>query len=264
MHAQAVSALLVPTNSRSLAMGGTQLPCSASSLDAGAYYGLWAPQAADNSVIGLDAFFRIGKFSFKVEGTDYMDQPYDIASSRNSAKSSFKPYDLIISLGAAYNITGGLSAGLLVRSITSAIADNAVGSVYCGDVSVGYGGSSWSATLSARNLGGKINYGGGDYALPALAALDAGWSPLNGLTVAGNAAWLFSGALMAGAGAEYVIADIVAVRAGFHYGDAAKALPTFASLGLGASFYGIKLDAAYLLPFGTPAGSFSVRLGYAF
>jgi len=264
LHAQALPALLVPTDSRSLAMGGTSIPYGAASLDAGAYFGIWSPQSANNTVIGLDGFFRIGRFSFTVEGVDFLDLPYDAYSEPQGSRGSFKPYDLILSAGGAYDITRNLSAGVKLRSITSALADNAVGSVFCGDVSVSYGGRNWSASLSGRNIGGKINYGGGDYALPALVSLDGNWSPLGTLVVAGNAAWLFSGALMAGVGAEYTFADIVSVRAGFHYGDEAKALPTFGSAGIGVKFYGVKLDAAYVLPIGNTGNSFIIRAGYAF
>lgn len=75
---------------------------------------------------------------------------------------------------------------------------------------------------------------------------------------------LFSGALMAGLGAEYDIADFVSARAGFHYGDSSKALPSFASVGLGGHIAGVNLDAAYI--FGSPAtgNSFMVGLGYSF
>ncbi|MBO4454951.1 MAG: hypothetical protein J5695_00130 [Bacteroidales bacterium] len=264
LHAQAVPALLVPTDGRSLAMGGTSLPYTAASLDAGAFYGIWAPQSAQNTMLGLDAFFRIGKFSFTAEGVDFLDLPYNAYSEPQGSKGSFKPYDLILSVGGAYDITDNLTAGLKVRSITSALAESAVGSVYCGDIYVSYGGQNWAAALSGRNIGGKINYGGGDYALPALVSVDGNWSPIGQLIIAGQAAWLFSGALMAGVGAEYTFADIVSVRAGFHYGDAAKALPTFASTGFGVHFYGVKLDAAYVLPFGNTGNSFVIRAGYAF
>ena len=264
LHAQAVPALLVPTDSRSLAMGGVALPYRAATLDAGAFYGLWAPGTASNTVLGLDAFFRIGKFSFTAEGVDFLDVPYNAYSEPQGSRGSFKPYDLILSVGGAYDITDFLSAGLKFRSITSALAENAAGSIFCFDIMAMYSGKNWGVSLSGRNIGGRINYGGGDYALPALISVDGNWSPLAQLTIAGQASWLFSGALMAGAGAEYTFADIVSVRAGFHYGDAAKALPTFASIGLGAQLYGVKLDATYLFPFGNVGNSFVIRAGYSF
>ena len=76
--------------------------------------------------------------------------------------------------------------------------------------------------------------------------------------------YLFSGALMAGLGLEYCIVDIVSVRAGYHYGDAAKALPSFASVGLGVKFAGVHLDAAFLLASKTLGNTLMIGLGYSF
>lgn len=262
-RSQALSALLIPTDSRSLAMGGTMVPRNDGTLDAGAYWGIWAPRFADNTVAGIDASVRFGDLDFFLEGTDFIDKPYDI-SELGGSKGTFRPYDLILSLGASYNVIPGLSAGAKLRSVISSLADNAAGSVYCCDVFAVYGTQDWFASLSVRNLGGTINYGGADWSLPGLIALDGSWSPLSGLRVAANTSVLFSGSFMAGAGAEYCLADIVTFRGGFHYGDPRKALPTFGSLGIGAKYAGISLDAAYLIPAGTPGGSLMIRLGYSF
>ena len=73
-----------------------------------------------------------------------------------------------------------------------------------------------------------------------------------------------SGAVMLNAGAEYCFADILFARAGFHYGDAAKAVPTFISAGLGAKYAGVQLDAAYIFASPTIGNSLMLTLGYAF
>lgn len=86
----------------------------------------------------------------------------------------------------------------------------------------------------------------------------------SGFTAAAEVDYLFSGALMAGLGLEYDIQNIVSLRAGYHYGDARKALPSFASLGLGARFAGVKLNLAYMLANRNIGGSFLLGLGYAF
>ena len=69
---------------------------------------------------------------------------------------------------------------------------------------------------------------------------------------------------MASAGAEYSILDIVDIRAGYHYGQNGTVLPTFASVGLGFEFFGVNLDAAYLISAGAMKNTFSVGLGYSF
>ena len=233
--------------------------------DAQAFWGIWAPASANNTILGGDAYIRIGnKLILSFGGQDFLDKPYDISGEQGAVKGSFKPYDLIISLGGSYKITNAIDAGLTIRTITSVLGESAKGSTFCGDVRVGYSGNSWNANLSVRNLGTPINYGNGAYNLPSLIAAHGGWTPVKGLNVAAEADFLFSGTFMAGAGAEYCYADIVTARAGFHYGDPSKALPTFASLGLGGKFFGVHLDAAYVFASPTIGNSFMISLGYAF
>ena len=264
-NGQGAASLLIPTDSRSLSMGGVFIQPEAATMDAGASYGIWAPGTAANNVVAADVFFRIGdKLALTFEGKDFIDKPYVISGDQGSSRGTFTPNELILSLGAYYYITDALSAGIKLKSVNSDIAETAKGSAFCGDVEVTYGGSNWSATLAGRNIGTKINYSGAAYSLPAYVAAGGQWSPIANLKVAAEADYLFSGAVMAGAGAEYCIADIAFVRAGYHYGDAAKALPSFASLGLGAKYAGISLDAGMILLSETIGNSFLIRLGYAF
>ena len=51
----------------------------------------------------------------------------------------------------------------------------------------------------------------------------------------------------AGAGCEYSFNEMVFARVGYHYGDAVNVVPSYASFGLGLKFFGVTLDAAYLV-----------------
>ena len=126
-----------------------------------------------------------------------------------------------------------------------------------------YAKDAFSAALGVCNVGSALSYGGESYALPMFAKAGAAYSA-SGFTASAEVDYLFSGALMAGVGAEYCIVDIVSLRAGFHYGDAAKAIPTYASVGLGVKFAGVHLDAAYLLASKALGNTLTVSLGYAF
>lgn len=264
-YAQSLPALLVPTDTRALSMGGVHLAKDAPQLSADAYFGMWAPKTADNTLIGADVWFKIGdKLALYAEGKDFMDKPYSTSGEEGSVKGTFKPYDLIIGLGAEYRITDALSAGLTLRSVTSALAEKNTGSSFCGDIFVRYGGEKWGVELAGRNIGTNINYGEGSYAIPSLVGVDGFYKPLEGLTVAGEADYLFSGAIMAGIGAEYGFKDIAFARAGFHYGDPAKALPAFLSLGIGGKYAGFRLDGTFLLLSETLGNTFLVSLGYEF
>ena len=237
----------------------------AAGLSATVSYGNWAPLTANNTVVSGDVFVRAGdKFALTLDAKTFLDKPYDIYSEQGAFKGSFKPYDLIIGLGAEYRITDALSAGLTLRSVTSALAEKNTGSSFCGDIFVRYGGPKWGVELAGRNIGTNINYGEGSYAIPSLVGVDGFYKPLEGLTVAGEADLLFNGALMAGVGAEYGFKDIAFARAGFHYGDPAKALPAFLSLGIGGKYAGFRLDGTFLLLSETLGNTFLVSLGYEF
>lgn len=263
--AQAVPTLLVPADTRSLSMGGVALPNDASKLDVQAFYGMWAPKSANTSVFGGDVFFRVSnRVALSVEGRNFSDKPYDIVSAQGQITGSFKPSDFFVGAGVSVGFSDSFGATLKARYVASAIAPDAKGGAFCADLFVGYKGEIAFASAGVRNLGSQISYGGASYALPAMAAVSGGVRPVAGLTIGAEVDYLFKGGLMAGLGVEYTIVDIVSLRGGFHYGDAAKAVPMYASLGLGVKFAGVHLDAAFLLASKTLGNTLMVGLGYAF
>ena len=56
--AQSGSALLIPSDTRAMSMGGVALRPDAAKLDVRAFYGSWAPKTAGNTMFGGDVFFR--------------------------------------------------------------------------------------------------------------------------------------------------------------------------------------------------------------
>ena len=100
--AQAVPVLMVPSDSRSMAMGGIDMQRDADNMDIQAFYGMWAPKSADNKMFGGNAFFRIGKdLGVSLEGRVFKDKPYDIISEKGMATGeSFSPSDKIFGAGA--------------------------------------------------------------------------------------------------------------------------------------------------------------------
>lgn len=69
---------------------------------------------------------------------------------------------------------------------------------------------------------------------------------------------------MAGAAAQYDWNDCLFVRCGYHYGDETKAIPSYASAGIGVKLSGVSLDAVWLFASGTLRNSFALSLGYSF
>lgn len=85
-----------------------------------------------------------------------------------------------------------------------------------------------------------------------------------GLNLQAEADYVLDGGLMAGAGAEYVLADIASIRAGYHFGNSMNVVQSYASLGAGVKFVGIALDFTYILASDTLGGSFMAGLRYSF
>ena len=62
----------------------------------------------------------------------------------------------------------------------------------------------------------------------------------------------------------YTYAGSPAEEAGLKRGDSAKAVPTYASLGMGVKFAGVHIDAAFLTASQTLGNTLMVGLGYSF
>lgn len=265
VYAQSIPALLIPTDARSLAMGGVSSTVGVRHLDVRATYSSWAPSTAANTIAGLELSVPAADlFSFSFGGHIFRDKPYTIYDVQGSAGGEFTPQDLIVSLGGTFRVNTSLSFGVKGHFVSSSLTKESKGVAFCADLFATYGTESFDATLSLCNLGTKIDYGKGSYSLPALVKAFGGYRIIKGLTASLELDYLFNGAFMAGAGAEYWIADIVALRAGYHYGDREKALPSFASLGIGAKFAGVSINATYLTASPTLGNTLMIGLGYNF
>ena len=278
--AQSLPALLVGADPAAYATGGAALArgadafavdnnaaamsLAAGRMDVAASFGLWAPKTADNMLAGFGAFYRVNdKVAVGLAGRMLRDKPYEVTSAAGNVTGTFTPGDLVAGLGVSFAVMDGLSLGVTGRFVSSAIAEQMKGSAFGADITAMYAQEAFRAALGVCNLGSPISYGGASYAQPML--VKAGGAFLyEGLQASAEVDYLFSGALMAGLGLEYCIQDIVFLRGGFHYGDAAKAVPTYASLGLGARFAGVHLDLGFLMASRTVGNSLTVGLGYSF
>ena len=250
-----------------MAMGASTVSLeSAAKIDVEAFIGKWAPRTADNLMAGLDAGVRVAdKFILTVEGSYFKDKPYDITSAEGRVSGSFAPHEMILALGGDILATDFLSVEVKAKAFMSTLATDVEGMAFGADLVARYHVNGFNVAAGARNLGSPIRYGNSKdaFPMPMLATVGGSYSG-SGLTAAAEVDFLFSGALMAGLGLEYCVQDIVSIRAGYHYGDALKALPSFASLGLGARFSGFKLDLSYLLANRNIGGSILFGLGYSF
>ena len=228
-------------------------------------YGLWQPNATKNGILSLEGFYRIGgKFALTAGFKSFGGQEYTITSAEGRSNGTFTPKEMDFGLGVAYAVSENFSVGANFKMASSSLAEEAKASTFGADISAAYRSGALGAGIALCNLGGKVNYGGEDYSLPTVVKAGAAYEAIAGLTASAEVDYMFSGAFMAALGAEYWIKDIVAVRAGYHYGPADKGIPSYASVGLGAKFSGVTLNASYLLASQTLGGSLAFGVGYCF
>ena len=278
--AQSMPSLLIPGDPVSASVAGSGIAreatafavndnASAMSLSSGTFaasasYGMWAPEAADSRLVNAGAYCRLGaRAALGFSGSYIIDRQMNITGSDGIVTGTFSPKDIVARVGFSYLITDCLSAGVTAKMIYSSIGPDISGTAFGGDISVMYRQGALSAAAAVCNLGTAINYGGASWSMPAYAKAGAAYSVI-GLTLSAEADYLFEGAFAAALGAEYGIADIAFLRAGYHYGARDKGLPSFASVGLGVKYAGVELNAACLLASRTLANSLLLGLGYRF
>lgn len=267
--AQTLPSLLVPSDAAGLGTASANVAAtptayqvennvagmsfSPSRFSAGVSYGMWQPAYASDKVISAGAMWRSEKrlaigLSFK-----YFAQPsYDITTESGNAsrEGSYTPKEFNAAVGVSYRIVDFLSLGLSARLTKSDIAPETSSNVFGVDAGVFFQKNNIRAGISANNLGSKVKYGENTYSQPSLVKAGAGYTiglGASSIAVNAEADVLFSGGFMAGLGAEYSFDDLVFVRAGYHYGDDKKAIPSYGSLGAGVKFFGVRLDVAYLV-----------------
>jgi len=232
----------------------------------------WMPNGTNLTFVGLSGFYKLGsKFAVAFMGRHIGYKEYTITDISGNDNGKYKPSDIHAGFGLAYKIASNFSTSLSLHMVSSSMSENVRVSALAADLGLTYSSKNYNIGLKVANIGSKLDYGNGPYSLPA--NLNAGFAykkeinSKNAITTALNAGYIFSSSgFMAGLGVEYWYNKIVALRLGGHYGDTAKSVPSYASVGVGLCLKGITLDAAYLISSkDTPIGStISLGLGYKF
>lgn len=63
---------------------------------------------------------------------------------------------------------------------------------------------------------------------------------------------------------EFGAFSIVYARAGYHFGSKTAVVPSYASVGIGLRYAGVRLDAAYLFASEALGGTMQYTIGYEF
>lgn len=288
LAAQSVSFVNVSPDARTLSMGGASLASEADAyslynnpsamalgtrkMAVGASYTLWQPKTARNALSGVAGFGKIGdKLAIGAGVRYFTHQPYNLSGPNGVITGSYTPKEYAAELGVAYRIIPGLSVGAAAHFIGSDLSEQGQTTAIAADVAATYSVKGFTASVGATNIGGKIKYATTEYALPSMGRFGLGYTlhsaDTHRVSVTAEGDYLLdSQSVMGGLGIEYAFREMVAVRAGYHYGEETKGIPSYASAGIGVCFAGITLDAAYLIAGGDSPlkNSLSVSLGYRF
>ena len=133
------AALAMPASAYAADNNAAAMALSADKFNIAATYGMWAPKAADNTVIGLGTYFRIGeKFALGLSGRMLRDKPYDITTSAGQVTGTFTPNDLVVGLGLSYAVSDNFSLGLSGRMLSSKIGKELSGNSFAADITAIY------------------------------------------------------------------------------------------------------------------------------
>ena len=269
----------IPRNSVALAEGGTRLcrpssmsygafeniaalPFSPSKMDFSVSYQKWAPKQVDETFISFGTGARLGKLGLALSGSLGNHQPYTEYREGGFEGTKFTPKDLVIGLGAAYGITDAIGVGVSAKYLSNTLASSASYTAFSVDV-LGYGQFGPVAVgAGVRNIGSKVkSYSGTAYSLPMAVSAGAAYDSEIGVGAAMDADVYLGGGFDLGLGAHYCWNDMVSVRAGYHLG---AVLPSFFAVGAGFQFFGVHLDATYVVAPALASGGLCVGLGYRF
>jgi opacity protein-like surface antigen len=245
------------------------IPFSDSKFDVSAGYVIWQPSAVKSNIVNVGAAYNANnKFGIALGFMYGMNQPYDITNESGAVKGQYTPTDMRINAGLSWRFIPVLSLGVNVEYASNTLAEDHLDGAFNADVFLMTKISGIKATLGVANLGTGITSGTGvKFSLPASAVLGVGYETTfaqkHGVDVSLDADYFFKGGFAASVGAEYTFNDLVSARAGYRYGGN-TVIPSYASVGVGAKFAGVKLDVAYLIASGAMKNTLALSLGYSF
>ena len=124
------------------------------------------------------------------------------------------------------------------------------------------------AAVGISNIGSSVtSASGAKFSLPTSLTVGAGYSAKfadkHAVDAQVDIDYYFDGALATALGAGYTFNDMVSLKAGYRVGGD-SVLPSFASVGAGVKFMGLKLDVAYLIGSENMKNTLAVGLGFSF
>ena len=245
------------------------IPFAENKYEVVAGYTMWQPSSVNTTMMTAGAAYNMNnKFGVALGMMYGMNPAYDITSAGGLSSGQFKPTDMHLSAGLSWRFMKALSLGANIGYASSSLAKDYSYGAVTADIFLMTEIAGVKATLGVANLGTAVTSADKKtYALPASAALGLGYqmsfAEKHNVDLSLDADYYFKGGVAAAFGAEYTFNDLATVRAGYRYGGNTP-VPSYASVGAGAKFMGIKLDLAYLIASGPAKNTLAIGLGYSF
>lgn len=243
------------------------IPFAETDLDVAAGYTMWGPTSG-NVIMASGAYNLKGKLGVAAGFSYGMNPAYNITNNGGTGSGTFTPSDMHLGVGVSYRFLDFLSVGANVGYATSTLTKDISYGAVTADVFVMGSFAGLKVALGASNLGTSVTSANGvSSPLPSSVTLGAGYGKTfadkHGIDILLDADYFLAGSIAAALGAQYTFNDFVSVRAGYRYGGDSP-MPSFASVGAGVKFAGVKLDLAYVLGSEVMGNTLAVGLGYCF
>lgn len=285
-QSEALPFVRIPHNPHSMAMGGAgvasvssvayssyinaaAIPYGDSTMDISAGYLGWMFSGAPTNMASVAGAYNIGSQFGVAAGFTYgMGQKYETTNGSGTAGVYFFPSEIQANIGLSWRFLPYLSFGANLKYLNSSLAEGQSYGAFASDIFLMSRLADFSVALGVSSLGSKVtSLSGAKFSLPASATIGLGYekefAEKHGLEVLADADYYFSGAFTVATGASYAFDDMISVRGGYHYGGK-SVIPSYASVGLGVKFFGVRIDASYLFGSKIIKNSFGVSLGYSF
>lgn len=196
------------------------------------------------------------------------DPAYDVYDETGEPDGAFTPDYILAAAGVSWRFLKFMSIGFNFRYARQSLAEGYTLSTCAGDAVLMCRFADFSISAGAMNLGMPVkSHDGSSFNLASsakAAMMYDGHFGKNGLQINLDSDWYFSNTVTAALGAQYSWNDILFLRAGYRYSMQGCVIPSFASVGLGLRFFGVRLNAAYIFASEVLDNSFSLSLGYSF
>ena len=244
------------------------LPFSTLKGDVQVSYNNWNPTST-NYINGAFGFNLKNKVGISGGFSNGSGKEFEMFDNNGNSAGQFTPKNIQANLGVSWRFMEWMSIGANVSINNEKLLEDFTSKAIAADVYVMGEFKGIRATAGVSKLGGKVKDASGqEFPIATSVAAAVGYAKdfdKNRIEAEADIDYFLNSAspISVAIGAAYTFNDMVSVRGGFHSGGV---ISNFASLGIGLKFYGVRLDAAYIL-----AGSDSplhntlaAGLGYCF